>query len=66
MKYIDISGPDGNAFVLLGAVKNYGHELGMTSTQIGEIRNKMMSGDYENLCDVFEENFGTVVTLVGR
>lgn len=30
------------------------------------ITKEMMAGDYENLLDVFERNFGSYVELVGR
>jgi hypothetical protein len=28
-----------------------------------EITNRMMSGDYENLLKIFDEEFGSIVTL---
>ena len=48
---IDLTGPDGNAFVLLGYAKRLGRELGLDVTQI---QSEMMSGDYENLVNVFD------------
>jgi len=57
---IDLTGPDGNAFVLLGYAKRLGRELGLDVTQI---QSEMMSGDYENLVNVFDKNFGEFVTL---
>ena len=57
---IDLTGPDGNAFVLLGYAKNFSKQLNM---QYGPIADEMASGDYENLIEVFEENFGEFVTL---
>ena len=57
---IDLTGPDGNAFVLL----NYAHRL---ASQLGldyeEIKSEMISSDYENLIQVFDNYFGSVVTL---
>ena len=33
--------------------------------QIEAVLNQMMSGDYENLLNVFRENFGNICELVG-
>lgn len=58
---IDLSGPEGNAFHLLG----YGRSL---AKQLGKdwepIETKMMSGDYEHLLEVFNDNFGDYVDLI--
>lgn len=60
---IDLNGPDGNAFVLIGIANNLGKQLGMDPKQRGEINAEMMSGDYENLISVFDKNFGDYVDL---
>ena len=57
---IDLTGPDGNAFALMGYAKRFAKQLGLDSE---EIISNMMSGDYENLLEVFEENFGEFVIL---
>jgi hypothetical protein len=57
---IDLTGPEGNAFALMGHAKNFCRQLGLDS---GPIITDMMSGDYENLLEVFEENFGSFVIL---
>ena len=57
---IDLTGPDGNAFVLLGKAKNLAKQLELDGDKIIE---EMTSGDYDNLLDVFDENFGSFVTL---
>ena len=57
---IDLTGPQGNAFYLLGTAKNLAKQLDLDGN---EIMKEMMSGDYENLLQVFDENFGSVVTL---
>ena len=57
---IDLTGPDGNAFVLIGTAGNLAKQLGL---DVKEIQAKMMSGDYENAVNVFDENFGHFVTL---
>ena len=57
---IDLTGPDGNAFALMGSAKTLARQLGIDSKPIIE---DMMSGDYENLLEVFDKNFGSFVTL---
>jgi len=57
---IDLTGPDGNAYVLLGYAKNFAKQLGIQSDPILE---DMTSGDYEHLLEVFEKHFGSFVTL---
>lgn len=57
---IDLTGPDGNAFVLLGAARNFAKQLGKDVKAITE---EMMSGDYENLLNVFDREFGDYVIL---
>ena len=60
---IDLSGPDGNAYALMGAARNLAQQLKKDGEKITE---EMMSGDYENLLAVFEKNFGHTVTLINR
>ena len=60
---IDLTGPQGNAFNLLGLADSYGKQLGFDIKKRGEITAEMMSGDYENLINVFDKNFGHFVTL---
>ena len=57
---IDLTGPQGNAFYLMGTAKRLANQLGLDSN---EILNEMKSGDYENLLQVFDKNFGSFVTL---
>lgn len=57
---IDLTGPQGNAFYLLGTASNLAKQLGMNSE---EIIKEMKSGDYENLLQVFDGYFGDIVTL---
>lgn len=57
---IDLTGPDGNAYALMAYAKRFARELGLDSE---EIISNMMSGDYENLIQVFDENFGSFVIL---
>lgn len=57
---IDITGPDGNAFALMGYARRFAKQLELDSSAI---INEMMSGDYENLLEVFDSNFGDFVIL---
>ena len=57
---IDLTGPDGNAFYLIGAAKNLAKQLGLDGKAI---QAEMMTGDYENLIKVFDKHFGEFVTL---
>ena len=57
---IDLTGPDGNAFVMIGYAKNLAKQLGLDGKKI---QTEMMSGDYENLIQVFDREFGDFVDL---
>lgn len=57
---IDLTGPQGNAFFLIGTAGNLAKQLGKDSKKI---TNEMMRGDYENLIKIFDREFGSVVTL---
>jgi len=62
MKY-NISGPEGNAFAIMGNVKTWSKQLEMDSQPIIE---EMASGDYNNLLRVVVENFGDIVEFVSE
>jgi hypothetical protein len=64
MRVIDTSGPDGNAFVLMGYAKRFGRQLGWSREEIDTLIKEMMSGDYDNLTATFEEAFEGIVELV--
>jgi hypothetical protein len=57
---IDLTGPDGNAFMLIGRASNLAKQLGLDSKHICE---EMKSGDYEHLVNTFDKHFGHLVTL---
>jgi len=57
---IDLTGPDGNAYSLMGYATNLAMQLGIDPKPIIE---DMKSGDYENLVSVFDKHFGSFVTL---
>jgi len=54
---IDLAGPEGNAFALIGLAKQIGKESGMAKADIEAITKKMMSGNYYNLLDALVESF---------
>ena len=59
---IDLTGPGGNAFALMAYAKRFATQLGWKDR--GEaLINEMMSGDYENLLQVFDNAFGEFVIL---
>ena len=60
---IDLTGPQGNAFYLLGTAQNFCKQLGMSEKNTQAILDEMRSSDYENLIQVFDREFGSVVTL---
>jgi hypothetical protein len=58
---IDLTGPQGNAFFLLGYAKKLAKQLDFED--IDGLLDKMTSGDYENLVQVFDDHFGDFVIL---
>lgn len=57
---IDLSGPQGNAYYLLGVAQRFCAELALDYKQISY---EMKSGDYEHLIIIFDKYFGKFVTL---
>ena len=57
---IDLTGPDGNAYNLLGLAKRLNIGLGLNDDGLLE---RMMSGNYENLIQEFDKAFGHIVIL---
>lgn len=60
---IDLKGPDGNAFVLLGLVDNLGKQLGFDDFRIRCIQDEMKLSNYEMLIQTFDKWFGDYVIL---
>lgn len=60
---IDLAGPDGNAYALMGYAQSYARQL----NKDGEaITTEMMASDYIALLAVFEREFGSVITLINK
>ena len=57
---IDLTGPEGNAYCLMGYAKKFARQLDLDGNQIIE---EMKSGDYENLVATFDKHFGDYVIL---
>jgi uncharacterized protein (DUF697 family) len=57
---IDLTGPEGNAFCLMGYAKKFARQLNLDGSAITA---EMMTGDYENLLKVFDSYFGDYVIL---
>ena len=64
-RVIDLKGPSGNAFALMGYAVDLLRQLDRRD-EVHAMRTDMMSGDYDNLIRIFEENFGDYVELVGK
>lgn len=60
---IDLTGPQGNAFFLLGTARNLAKQLEFEKSDVESLLEEMRGGDYENLISVFDRNFGSFVTL---
>lgn len=57
---IDLTGPDGNAFALMGYASQFCRQIGIDKKKVLQ---EMMAGDYENLLKVFDGYFGHFVIL---
>jgi hypothetical protein len=58
--YIDWSGPEGNAFVIMGRAQGFAEQLGLDSDAILK---EMKAGNYEHLVETFEKYFGEYVDI---
>jgi hypothetical protein len=57
---VDLTGPQGNAFYLMGLASQLSKKMGLDKD---EIIAEMMSSNYENLIKVFDRHFGNLVIL---
>ena len=60
---IDLTGPDGNAFYLLGTAMNLCKQLDLSSKRTEEILDELKSSDYEHLITTFDKYFGKLIDL---
>ena len=57
---IDLTGPQGSAFFLIGTMGVWGRQLGLDTTAL---KAEMTDSDYYNVVAVFEREFGHICTL---
>ena len=57
---IDLTGPNGNAFYLLGMAQKLSKQIGL---DWDEVKDVMTSGNYEELITAFDIYFGNYVDL---
>jgi hypothetical protein len=60
-RQIDLSGPDGNAYFLLGTARVLARKTGIDADAITK---EMMTGNYEHLLQTFDKHFGHLVDLL--
>lgn len=60
---IDLTGPKGNAYYLLGLAENLSRQLKHDRMRTERILDEMRLSDYEGLLYTFNREFGTLVTL---
>lgn len=60
---IDLTGPQGNAFCLLGYANKFAEKLGYTAEEKLELLNTMKMSDYDHLIKIFDMHFGSFVIL---
>ncbi len=66
MQTIDLQGPQGNAYALIGIAKSLGKQLAFPMDKTEGIVVDMMQGSYQNLLTVFEHNFCEYVQLINK
>jgi protein-tyrosine-phosphatase len=59
-RIVDLCGPDGNAFCLLGMARGFAKQLNIDWEPI---RTEMTSGDYSDLVLAMDKHFGSFITF---
>ena len=62
-KEIDLTGPEGNAFVLLGYADRWARQLGYSDFDRLCLLDNMKLSTYDMLVEIFDREFGHFVTL---
>ena len=62
-RVIDLNGPDGNAFYLLGTAMSLCKQIGISVERKDEILDELKSSDYEHLITTFDKYFGKLIDL---
>ena len=60
---IDLTGPQGNAFYLLGLAVKLCNQIGFSGLSTQGILEDMKNGDYEHLITRFDYHFGELIDL---
>ena len=60
---IDLTGPQGNSFYLLGTAMKLCKQIGFSELATQGILEDMKSGDYEHLITRFDYHFGELIDL---
>ena len=60
---IDLTGPQGNAFYLLGLADKLCKQIGISEHETNSILEEMKSSGYTNLIETFDRHFGMIVDL---
>ena len=60
---IDLTGPEGNAYVLLGYANRFARQLGYSDHQRLCLLDNMRLTTYDMLVEIFDREFGHFVTL---
>lgn len=61
---MDLAGPQGNAYFLLGSARKLGRSVGMDSDEIKAMMADMQSSNYKHLVKTFDKHFGHLVDLI--
>lgn len=61
---VDLSGPEGNAYALMGMARSWGKDLGWSKMKVDTVITDMKSSDYEYLVGVMDHYFGHFVTFI--
>jgi hypothetical protein len=60
---VDLTGPQGNAFYLLGLASNLAKQIGWSGDETKALMDEMKASDYEHLLKTFDKHFGSFVIL---
>jgi len=60
---IDLTGPEGNAYVLLGYADRWARQLGYSDHDRLCLLDNMKLSTYDMLVEIFDREFGSFVTL---
>lgn len=61
---LDLTGPQGNAFVVLGTIQRLMKTMKFHPAQIKAIMNEMTSSDYEHLVATADKHFGKYIDFL--